>query len=79
LTNIKVPKWIKQKLIGSGITPVDNLLDFQNYILLETGYPFALYDFNKICSKLNCSNFTLSISNATDNQLFLANNETNYN
>jgi phenylalanyl-tRNA synthetase beta chain len=52
LTDFTVPKWIKQKLISSGITPENNLLDFQNYILLETGYPFAFYDFDKICSKL---------------------------
>jgi phenylalanyl-tRNA synthetase beta subunit len=30
----------KTKIISSGITPLNNLLDFQNYILLETGYPF---------------------------------------
>jgi phenylalanyl-tRNA synthetase beta chain len=51
--NTNVPKWIKQKLISSGITPLNNLLDFQNYILLETGYPFAFYDFDKISSKLD--------------------------
>jgi phenylalanyl-tRNA synthetase beta chain len=47
LTDFTVPKWIKQKLISSGLTPVNNLLDFQNYILLETGYPFAFYDLIK--------------------------------
>jgi phenylalanyl-tRNA synthetase beta subunit len=70
LTNFTVPKWIKQKLISSGITPVNNLLDFQNYILLETGYPFAFYDFDKICSKLNNSNFNLSFQKK-NNQNFL--------
>ena len=78
LTDFRVPKWIKQKLISSDITPANNLLDFQNYILLETGYPFALYDFNKICSKLNSSNFKLSISKATNNQKFTAINDIVY-
>jgi phenylalanyl-tRNA synthetase beta chain len=68
--NFTVPKWIKQKLISSGITPVNNLLDFQNYILLETGYPFAFYDFDKICSKLDCSNFQLSFSQIKNPQNF---------
>ena len=45
LTNFTTPKWIKEKLISSGITATNDLLDFQNYILLETGYPFAFYDF----------------------------------
>ena len=78
VTDFTVPKWIKQKLITSNIIPVNNLLDFQNYILLETGYPFALYDFNKICSKLNSSDFKLSISKATNNQEFTAINDIVY-
>jgi phenylalanyl-tRNA synthetase beta chain len=53
LTNTTVPKWITEKLISSGITPLNNLTDFQNYILLETGYPFAFYDFDKITFKIN--------------------------
>jgi phenylalanyl-tRNA synthetase beta chain len=52
LTNFTVPKWLKQKLLSSGITPTNNLLDFQNYILLETGYPFEFYDLDKIYSNL---------------------------
>lgn len=78
LTDTTVPKWIRQKLISSGITPLNNLLDFQNYILLETGYPFAFYDFAKIHSKLNNSTFSLSISKAKNNQEFLAANGNNY-
>jgi len=78
LTDTTVPKWITEKLISSGIVPSNTLLDFQNYVLLETGYPFAFYDYDKICSKLNTSEFNLSISKAENNQKFLANNDTNY-
>jgi len=78
LTDISVPKWIKQKLLSSGITPLNNLLDFQNYILLETGYPFAFYDFEKICSKLNSSEFNLSLSEATNDSEFFASNGLSY-
>ena len=78
LTNTSVPKWLTQKLINSGVTPANNLLDFQNYVLLETGYPFAFYDFNKICSKLNTSKFCLSISKAKNRQEFFASNNTIY-
>ena len=79
LTDITIPKWVTEKLISSGITPVNNLLDFQNYILLETGYPFNFYDFDKINSKLENSKFNLSISNAKNNQKFIAANDTEYN
>jgi len=75
---IKIPKWIKQKLISSGISVTDTLLDFENYILLETGYTFAFYDFSKICSKLNSSNFTLALSTGNSTETFIANNDINY-
>jgi phenylalanyl-tRNA synthetase beta chain len=78
LVDHTVPKWIRQKLVSSGIIPSNNLLDFQNYILLETGYPFTFYDFDKINSKLNNSKFDLSISKAKNNQNFLAANNNNY-
>lgn len=78
VTNISVPKWITQKLLSSGILPSNDLFDFQNYVLLETGYPFCFYDFEKICSKLDTSDFELSISPAKDKQSFLANNGLKY-
>jgi len=78
VTSHNVPKWITEKLISSGISPVNNLVDFQNYITLETGYPFAFYDFDKISSKLNNIKFNLSISEAELNQKFFASNEVEY-
>lgn len=78
LYDLTIPKWIKQKLISSGLTSVNNLFDFQNYILLETGYPFVFYDFDKICSKLNYSQFNLSLAKAEKNQKFLASNDITY-
>lgn len=78
LNDIKPPKWITQKLINSGISPENTLLDFQNYILLETGYPFIFYDLDKIKAKLNNSKFSLSISNAEKNQKFTARNGITY-
>jgi phenylalanyl-tRNA synthetase beta chain len=78
LVDYKVPKWITQKLIHSGITPVNNLTDFQNYILLETGYPFAFYDFEKISSELNNEKFELFLSKGEKNQKFITVNNTMY-
>ncbi|MGH3054970.1 MAG: phenylalanine--tRNA ligase beta subunit-related protein, partial [Gaiellaceae bacterium] len=78
LTNISVPKWLKEKLIYSGFTPLNNLLDFQNYILLETGYPFAFYDYAKICSTLNCSELNFSVTPGRNSTEFLAANNSTY-
>ena len=73
-----VPKWVTQKLISSGIIPLGNLLDFQRYILLETGYPFTFYDFHKLTSKLNTSEFSLLVSKAKNNYEFIATNGNTY-
>lgn len=78
LTDTRSPRWMKEKLISSSITPNDNLLDYQNYILLETGYPFSVYDFDKLSNHLNGSEFSLSISNSTNNQKFLTSNDLRY-
>lgn len=78
LTDFTVPTWLKQKLLSSGIIPTNNLLDFQNYILLETGYPFEFYDLDKICSKLNTSKFNLSIENGKNEEKFIASNDSVY-
>lgn len=78
LTNLSAPKWIKQKLLSSNLTLKNNLIDFQNYILLETGYPFEFYDFETICTKLKTSNFNLEIINNPINSTFLTNDNFNY-
>ena len=78
LNNLTVPKWLQQKLIASNIIPDNSLLDFQNYILLETGYPFEFYDLDKISSKCNSSNFNLNIAPSKNNEIFYANNSSEY-
>ena len=78
LNNITVPKWLKQKLLSSGVNSTNNLLDFQNYILLETGYPFEFYDLDKISSKLNTSKFQLTVETSDNQNIFFASNNINY-
>lgn len=77
--DLNAPGWLKAKLVSSGITPTNDLLDFQNYILLETGYPFVFYDFGKINSKFNNNKeFQISISKSKTTHEFLASNDINY-
>jgi phenylalanyl-tRNA synthetase beta chain len=78
LKDCNTPKWLKEKLISSGLNPFNNLLDFQTYILLETGYPFEFYDLDKIHSKLNSSKFNLTIANGANKENFSASNDINY-
>ena len=78
IQDLTVPQWIQEKLISSGITPTNSLTDFQTYILLETGYRFALYDLEKIQKKANSLNLKFSIEKAKPNQEFLASNNFKY-
>lgn len=78
LTDLEAPNWMKQKIQSAGISTSNNFLDFQTYLLLETGYPFVFYDFEKISSKLDTSNFILSVETHQNLQNFLASNNSNY-
>ena len=79
LTNFQSPKWLQQKLLASGL-PVDNsLVDFQNYILFETGYPLEFYDFDKISAKLDSNQIQFSVTPVKQPFSFFANNDSEYN
>lgn len=78
LTNLTSPQWLQQKLITSGLHINNNLTDFQNYILIETGYPLEFYDFDKIYSKSNKAQIELSLTPLHHSLNFLANNGNTY-
>ena len=78
LTTVNSPKWLKQRLISVGLTPVNSLIDFQNYVLLETGYPFEFYDFEKIKQRLDQNELSLTLGVANSNDKFIANNNIEY-
>jgi phenylalanyl-tRNA synthetase beta chain len=78
LTHLNSPKWLQQKLLRAGIETFNNLLDFQNYIFLETGYPFEFYDLDKIRSILNNCDFTLSLKSENFSEPFQGANNSEY-
>nr|YP_009163645.1 phenylalanyl tRNA synthetase beta subunit [Triparma laevis]BAS19099.1 phenylalanyl tRNA synthetase beta subunit [Triparma laevis] len=69
LTNLVIPGWITQKLLCCDVTPQKNIQDLINYVLLETGYPFQLYDLDKITSALKNDNFQFSINRIPKNDV----------
>ena len=78
LNSFNSPKWLQNKLIASGIIPQNNLSDFQNYIILETGYPLEFYDFEKIVTLTGTSEINFNLKLANEVSVFTANNEIDY-
>lgn len=51
VTTKESPKWLKNALIASGIKPINNIVDISNYVMLETGQPIHMYDYDKLNKK----------------------------
>jgi phenylalanyl-tRNA synthetase beta chain len=42
------PKWMTRRLETVGLTPINNVVDISNYVLMECGQPLHTFDFGKL-------------------------------
>lgn len=51
VTTKESPAWLQNALIASGIKPINNIVDISNFVMLETGQPIHMYDYDKLTKK----------------------------
>lgn len=51
VTTKESPAWLRSALIASGIKPINNIVDISNFVMLETGQPIHMYDYDKLNKK----------------------------
>ncbi len=51
VTTKESPEWLRTFLMASGIKPINNIVDISNFVMLETGQPIHMYDYDKLKEK----------------------------
>lgn len=64
------PLFIKQRLVSSGISSINNIVDISNYVMLELGQPLHFYDTSKIAKDIRVKTGYEGDFNALDGNVY---------
>lgn len=54
IRNVRVgpsPKWLRERLEGIGLKPINNIVDVTNFVMFETGQPLHAFDLAKLAGR----------------------------
>ena len=55
------PLWLQADLARAGIRPINNIVDYTNFYMLETGQPLHAYDYDKVRAQDNADHATIVV------------------